>query len=112
MIRERHLYATSCGATGDCRCGICDGSLALCLVCHAAEAQLERSCPGPPGRKPRPLGCEHLVVDEDRERTCLVCGLRYDRAEVLERLKETIRARHRLPPSPWTGAERVMDLWD
>jgi hypothetical protein len=55
--------------------------------------------------------CDHLVYDEGRARTCVLCGATYDRRAVLERLREAIRSRHRLPPSPWTGAERAADPW-
>jgi hypothetical protein len=60
-------------------------------------------------------GCAHLTVEDDvggcRWRWCVVCGVGYDRGAVLARLQETIRERHRLPPSPWTSAERAADLW-
>jgi ribosomal protein L37E len=53
--------------------------------------------------------CGHLTVDEGRERFCLLCGYRYDRREVLDLLREAIRERHRLPPSPWSAEERSAD---
>lgn len=39
-------------------------------------------------------------------RRCLLCGDAYDRMSHMARLRDEIRARHRLPPSPWSGAER------
>ncbi len=53
--------------------------------------------------------CRHLTLDDGRWRACLVCGVLYDRGRVLAQLREAIRARHRLPPSPWTAAERSVD---
>lgn len=29
-------------------CGICDGGLGVCTVCHAAEGELTTDCPGVP----------------------------------------------------------------
>jgi hypothetical protein len=68
------------------------------------------------------LGCRHpLTVDEEELlpdeyeqpaavwRTCVACGEAYDRLAVLARLREDIRARRRLPPSPWTAEERSHD---
>lgn len=61
------------------------------------------------------LGCRHpLTVDEDGPdmahiRVCVGCGLDYDRSEVIAGLREAIRARRRLPSSPYTGAERSED---
>jgi len=55
-IREAsgHIYNRTCAKDGhahveDCRCGICEGVLAVCLVCGQAEGELEATCPG---RKP------------------------------------------------------------
>ncbi len=62
--------------------------------------------------------CDHaLVVDEEpvsgrglvpdeRWRACLLCGVRYDRAFLLRKLRLAIQDRYRLPTSPWTAAER------
>jgi hypothetical protein len=62
--------------------------------------------------------CDHLVYDEleneigpDWWRSCVLCGVSYNRSQrVLDPFRERIRARHRLPPSPWTAAERAEDL--
>lgn len=58
--------------------------------------------------------CEHgLVVTDDTERLCVLCGVAYDRAAFLERLRadiiERFRARRRAPSSPWSAAERSAD---
>ena len=71
--------------------------------------------------------CTHpLVVDEPSDegwrraalpldrcnsirRRCLLCGFYYHRTGVLERLADSIRARSRLPRSPWSAAERSED---
>lgn len=67
------------------------------------------------------LGCRHpLTVDELEEdwaeqrtrvhRECVGCGLRVEnRGDVFDRLEHDIRERHRLPSSPWSGAERSDD---
>ena len=68
------------------------------------------------------IPCAHaLVVEEFRRvedlglhhtwRRCLLCGLAYDRSRLLDRLSAAIRERYRLPPSPWTAAERAEDCW-
>lgn len=44
-------------------------------------------------------------------RRCLLCGVSYDRSAELLRLRMAMRERYRLPPSPWTGAERAADPW-
>jgi hypothetical protein len=44
----------------------------------------------------------------------VVCGLWYDRAAVIERLRLDIQRRKWLPPlprSPWSAAERADDPW-
>lgn len=70
--------------------------------------------------------CRHLVIDEEgfgvrtmskrcaigvavTIRSCLLCGVSYDRLPVLRRLREQILERHRLPPSPWSASERAED---
>lgn len=62
------------------------------------------------------LGCRHPLTVDDEEwdesavwRRCLGCGHAYDRLPHIVALHEAIRARHRLPSSPWTGAERAGD---
>jgi hypothetical protein len=58
--------------------------------------------------------CAHLVYDEDGRRTCVICGLSYDRAAVIVRLRLDIQRRKWLPPlprSPWTAEERAGDPW-
>jgi hypothetical protein len=62
------------------------------------------------------LGCLHPLTVDDEEwnesavwRRCLGCGHVYDRLPHIVALHEAIRARHRLPSSPWTGAERAGD---
>jgi hypothetical protein len=67
-----------------------------------------------------PWPCAHLTTDDPWTspdglvyvfRSCLLCGLLYDRGAVLVRLREAIRERHRLPPSPWSAQERAEDVW-
>ena len=69
----------------------------------------------------RPWCTHRLVVDDviendgemppnDCVRSCLTCGVSYDRGSALRRLERTIRDRYRLPPSPWTAEERFRDL--
>ena len=65
-----------------------------------------------------PLCTHALTVDDDDwtdylrtarvaiRRTCLLCGMRYDRSAFLLKLERMIRDRYRLPKSPWTAAER------
>ena len=62
------------------------------------------------------LGCLHpLTVDEEDmgltrvARRCVGCDYAYDREPVMERLRDDIRARHRLPASPWSAGERASD---
>lgn len=43
-----HLFATRCGRGRECRCGICDGALGLCVVCNQGEAELGAVCGGEP----------------------------------------------------------------
>lgn len=40
---------------------------------------------------------------------CITCGEEADRYALLLALREAIRARRRLPPSPWTPGERAFD---
>lgn len=64
--------------------------------------------------------CTHAVAVGDDEllgeppqltevRRCLLCGLSYDRDAHWRRLELAIRARYRLPRSPWSAAERAED---
>ena len=67
--------------------------------------------------------CPHALVVETEEasyhpdsfgelhrwRSCLDCGLVYDRTAYLRKLERAIRDRCRLPPSPWSSAERGDD---
>lgn len=57
------------------------------------------------------LGNQGLVLT----RLCVLCGLSYDRAPILDRLRAAIveryRAKRRAPPSPWTAEERSDDPW-
>ena len=59
------------------------------------------------------LGCRHpLTVDEDEARRCLGCGLAVPstkRRATFHALQADIRARRRLPSTPWTAAERSGD---
>lgn len=68
----------------------------------------------------RRLGCRHPLTVEDEEpdyaeqrtrvnRTCLGCGMTYERGAFLDRLEADIRERRRLPSSPWSAAERASD---
>lgn len=62
-------------------------------------------------------GCRHpLTVDEDCDlgtgrllRRCVGCGYSYDRGAWRRRTRDEIQARHRLPSSPWSAAERAGD---
>jgi hypothetical protein len=67
---------------------------------------------------PADARCRHLTWDDvwtspEGEvyafRACVLCGGLVDRRPVLARLEAGIRGRHRLPPSPWTAAERSVD---
>lgn len=69
--------------------------------------------------------CTHRLVVEDEDwehvgegsgpayplawRVCLLCGVAYNRTAVLLRLEAAIRARWRMPPSPWSAEERARD---
>lgn len=64
--------------------------------------------------KERVARCTHAVKTEivrgdgARWRRCLLCGEAYDLARWKD-LERAIRERYRLPPSPWSGAERAQD---
>jgi len=62
--------------------------------------------------------CHHLIVEDTdvvngvdvRIRACILCGVSYDREEFLVKLREHIRAQHRLPSCPWNpGCEDDVD---
>ncbi len=59
MSRREHEYKTHSLCELD-NCFICDGGLAVCVVCGQAEAELEDKCPGPREKScasPRAAGC-------------------------------------------------------
>lgn len=68
----------------------------------AAERERVRLCT-------HALVLEHAQGDGSRWRRCWLCGHAYDRTKVLADLEHAIRERYRLPPSPWSGAERAQD---
>ena len=59
---------------------------------------------------PRPAGVAWRPEGEPAPPTCLLCGTVVGRGPVLHRLQEGIRARHRLPSSPWQA--RQVAWWD
>lgn len=43
MVKRVEHVLHNCGAWD---CGICEGGLALCIVCGGAEASMPKECPG------------------------------------------------------------------
>lgn len=45
-IASDHVLLTNqtCGCSGDMTCPVCDGGLAVCAVCRAAEIELDKPC--------------------------------------------------------------------
>ena len=101
-------------------CRACRTQVGAMIVCSrgrgGASSARDSIDHCPEHAPPKPAPCTHaLVVDEPgprdpqlpRMRSCLLCGHAYDRADYLRRLERDIRARYRLPSSPWAGGE-----WD
>lgn len=42
----KHIYVRHENCQLDRRCAICDGGLAVCEICKAAEGELTTDCPG------------------------------------------------------------------
>lgn len=71
---------------------------------HAWAGPLTPACVAC-GALPRPVEPGRPALT----RRCLTCSRAYDRSALLARLESDIRDRYRLPPSPWSAAERAED---
>lgn len=99
--------------TASCECWPFLNKDACKHIVHAQELLAIERAPTPSRACTHRLTFTELawgdLQGQHRARTCLFCGLAYDRDAALARLQEAIRERYRLPSSPYTAEERSRD---